>query len=562
MNMRLENKSDFEILIQIMYEYIWNISKIRKMIIPAIAIISLGKLLHVQTSKIIKSFTEGITHSEYSLKPIISFSICLFLQKSITELGGIYTCSAKHIGYRIAKKRAYQYFLNLKPEDYKKISTGEMQNIIHRKAEAIKDILNVIIEQIIPLILGVIITSTNIMSVLGITPTFITLFTILIYIVATIQITIWRNEFKKKINLNQDYSQNVLNDGLSNFETIFTNGTEEYEAIRYENLLKLTQTNEIMFNKTMFILNAVQENIWGLQLVLVILYICIFNQNFNAPDLAYLLNILTIFQKSLNNLGFMYGKYKTGMINIRQIDLPVRTKHEPKNKKIVLFTNTISVYDLTYSYNNKMILECVNFTIRRGEKIAIVGQNGAGKTTLIKSLLKYNSADAQIFIDQYNIEDISEDNFRQLISYVPQSASLFNETVLYNIKYGNFHIHEDQIYKSAIYLGIHDTILKLENGYQTICGENGSKLSGGERQKIVILREYLKNTPLLLLDEPTASMDKSSEASIFATLLTKEDISILAIVHNHELLKMFDKILLIENKKIKEVTLDELVIRH
>ena len=560
--MRLENKSDFEILIQIMYEYIWNISKIRKMIIPAIAIISLGKLLHVQTSKIIKSFTEGITHSEYSLKPIISFSICLFLQKSITELGGIYTCSAKHIGYRIAKKRAYQYFLNLKPEDYKKISTGEMQNIIHRKAEAIKDILNVIIEQIIPLILGVIITSTNIMSVLGITPTFITLFTILIYIVATIQITIWRNEFKKKINLNQDYSQNVLNDGLSNFETIFTNGTEEYEAIRYENLLKLTQTNEIMFNKTMFILNAVQENIWGLQLVLVILYICIFNQNFNAPDLAYLLNILTIFQKSLNNLGFMYGKYKTGMINIRQIDLPVRTKHEPKNRKIVLFTNTISVYDLTYSYNNKMILECVNFTIRRGEKIAIVGQNGAGKTTLIKSLLKYNSADAQIFIDQYNIEDISEDNFRQLISYVPQSASMFNETVLYNIKYGNFHIHEDQIYKSAIYLGIHDTILKLENGYQTICGENGSKLSGGERQKIVILREYLKNTPLLLLDEPTASMDKSSEASIFATLLTKEDISILAIVHNHELLKMFDKILLIENKKIKEVTLDELVIRH
>lgn len=560
--MRLENKSDFEILIQIMYEYIWNISKIRKMIIPAIAIISLGKLLHVQTSKIIKSFTEGITHSEYSLKPIISFSICLFLQKSITELGGIYTCSAKHIGYRIAKKRAYQYFLNLKPEDYKKISTGEMQNIIHRKAEAIKDILNVIIEQIIPLILGVIITSTNIMSVLGITPTFITLFTILIYIVATIQITIWRNEFKKKINLNQDYSQNVLNDGLSNFETIFTNGTEEYEAIRYENLLKLTQTNEIMFNKTMFILNAVQENIWGLQLVLVILYICIFNQNFNAPDLAYLLNILTIFQKSLNNLGFMYGKYKTGMINIRQIDLPVRTKHEPKNRKIVLFTNTISVYDLTYSYNNKMILECVNFTIRRGEKIAIVGQNGAGKTTLIKSLLKYNSADAQIFIDQYNIEDISEDNFRQLISYVPQSASLFNETILYNIKYGNFHIHEDQIYKSAIYLGIHDTILKLENGYQTICGENGSKLSGGERQKIVILREYLKNTPLLLLDEPTASMDKSSEASIFATLLTKEDISILAIVHNHELLKMFDKILLIENKKIKEVTLDELVIRH
>lgn len=562
MNMRLENKSDFEILIQIMYEYIWNISKIRKMIIPAIAIISLGKLLHVQTSKIIKSFTERITHSEYSLKPIISFSICLFLQKSITELGGIYTCSAKHIGYRIAKKRAYQYFLNLKPEDYKKISTGEMQNIIHRKAEAIKDILNVIIEQIIPLILGVIITSTNIMSVLGITPTFITLFTILIYIVATIQITIWRNEFKKKINLNQDYSQNVLNDGLSNFETIFTNGTEEYEAIRYENLLKLTQTNEIMFNKTMFILNAVQENIWGLQLVLVILYICIFNQNFNAPDLAYLLNILTIFQKSLNNLGFMYGKYKTGMINIRQIDLPVRTKHEPKNRKIVLFTNTISVYDLTYSYNNKMILECVNFTIHRGEKIAIVGQNGAGKTTLIKSLLKYNSADAQIFIDQYNIEDISEDNFRQLISYVPQSASLFNETVLYNIKYGNFHIHEDQIYKSAIYLGIHDTILKLENGYQTICGENGSKLSGGERQKIVILREYLKNTPLLLLDEPTASMDKSSEASIFATLLTKEDISILAIVHNHELLKMFDKILLIENKKIKEVTLDELVIRH
>ena len=222
----------------------------------------------------------------------------------------------------------------------------------------------------------------------------------------------------------------------------------------------------------------------------------------------------------------------------------------------------LEIKKVTKKYGQKTAIKDISLVVNEGEIFGFVGPNGAGKTTLIKSLLKYNSADAQIFIDQYNIEDISEDNFRQLISYVPQSASLFNETVLYNIKYGNFHIHEDQIYKSAIYLGIHDTILKLENGYQTICGENGSKLSGGERQKIVILREYLKNTPLLLLDEPTASMDKSSEASIFATLLTKEDISILAIVHNHELLKMFDKILLIENKKIKEVTLDELVIRH
>lgn len=546
--------SDAQIVWKIVLEYIWGVPEIRKIIVPSFALVVLANILFIMQSRYLRIISQTVASERYDMRPVLLFGMTLFIYTVINELSSMFLAKTGHIGFRIANKRTYSYFLLLTPEDFRATPKGEMQNIIQRKAEAIRDILDVMTKQIMPLVVQLTICCTNIITVIGMVAAFILLVSVVIYCVITVRITEWRNKLRVKVNYNLDTSQNQLNDGLGNYETIFTTGTEEYEARKYERCLAKTQNNEIILTRSMYLLNAAQGSVWAIQLFSLLLVLCIIMKSLKAEDLSYMLPIINMFQKSLFNFGFMYGKFKTGAINIRKTDLPSRLKKTTGHKNLFAMKEQLSVYDLTYGYKNRLVLDQASFHVMKGDKVAIVGRNGSGKSTLLKSLTKFNSSEAQIFIDQVNCEDLADENYRSLVSYVPQSASLFNESVMYNIKYGNINVYDEQVYKAAMILGVHDSIKKLEFGYNTMCGENGSALSGGERQKIAILRAFLKNSSILLLDEPTASIDKEAEESIMRTLLSTPDTTVLAIVHNIDLLPLFNKVLLVEDKKVHEMT--------
>lgn len=302
----------------------------------------------------------------------------------------------------------------------------------------------------------------------------------------------------------------------------------------------------------MYFLNLAQEVIWALQLFLVVFLLCIVSKTMTVDTLSYTVTVLSVFHGDLSNLGFMYGKYKTGMINIKKTNLKTRKDNNLTKKKVSGIKKQIKIFDLSYKLNDKIILDSINFEINKGDKIAIIGHNGSGKSSLLKCILKYNTSDIQMFVDDVNIQNISEEDFKNLFAYVSQSSSLFNESVMYNIKYTNKKVYEEQIYNAANHLTVHESIMRLKNGYHTLCGENGSALSGGERQKISILRAYLKNAGILVLDEATASMDIKSEHNIFEVITSDKKLTCIAIVHNLDLLKKFNRILLVKDKKVIE----------
>lgn len=194
--------------------------------------------------------------------------------------------------------------------------------------------------------------------------------------------------------------------------------------------------------------------------------------------------------------------------------------------------------------------------------MAIVGKNGVGKSTLLKSFLKLRPLRAgDISIDGVSIGDIDDGAFRDLVGFVPQDTHLFNESVMYNIMYGSPKVFEEDVYRLSKALGLHESIMGLESGYQTCVGEQGSSLSGGERQKIVILRALIRECPILVMDEPTAALDKKAEGKILEQIMRYDGLTVLAIVHNLEILKIFDRILLVEKAGVREIAgLDELSI--
>ena len=545
-------KSDIKILWEITVNYIIRDKEVRKMIIPALAACVISKLLYVKSSESSSEITKKLHKHESVVISVIIFGMCLLFSGIISELGKLYICKARHIGYSVANRKAYEYFLNLHPDDFKNTKKGEMQNIIQRKADAIKNIIDVLTLNLLPFFVTTTIACVSIILKLGIVVNFIVLFTIAIYIVATIQITIWRNKLRIKINSGVDTSQNMLNDGIGNYETIFTCGTEEYEAKRYGLKLKATQRNDVVLSRSMYLLNIVQGAIWALQLFAVVFTGCVLMKSLEANDITYVISLLSVFHKELNNLGYMYGLYKEGMINIKRTYLPTRVKKIENGLRLGTMQKQMSIYDLNYAINNKKILDNCNFTINKGDKIALIGHNGAGKSTLLKSLLKLNHSESQMYIDDINVDTLNEKDFKNLIAYVSQSASLFNETVMYNIKYSNKNVYEEQIYKAAMHLGIHESIKRLENGYYTMCGESGNNLSGGERQKIALLRAYLKGSSIMLLDEPTASMDRKSEEEVLDILFNDEKLTILVIPNSKKVLNRCNRVFMVEDMNVIE----------
>ncbi|OQS55029.1 ABCB24 [Ecytonucleospora hepatopenaei] len=548
------NHSDLKILWSVIVFYIIKQSKIRRVFIPGLAACIISKLFYIRSSRTIGDIAKKLSSDESVIKTVFLYGMFLFLSCTTNQLGKMFVSRARHIGYTIANKQSYSYFLHLYPEDFRNIKKGEMQNIIQRKADAVKDILDVLTLHFLPFLVTVVVAGADIILKLGVFANIIVLTTLFIYIFVTISITLWRNKIRITLNNNLDNSQNVLNDGINNFETIFTNGTETYEVSKYEKCLKVTEKNEIFFSRTMYFLNLAQEVIWALQLFLVVFLLCIVSKTMTVDTLSYTVTVLSVFHGDLSNLGFMYGKYKTGMINIKKTNLKTRKDNNLTKKKVSGIKKQIKIFDLSYKLNDKIILDSINFEINKGDKIAIIGHNGSGKSSLLKCILKYNTSDIQMFVDDVNIQNISEEDFKNLFAYVSQSSSLFNESVMYNIKYTNKKVYEEQIYNAANHLTVHESIMRLKNGYHTLCGENGSALSGGERQKISILRAYLKNAGILVLDEATASMDIKSEHNIFEVITSDKKLTCIAIVHNLDLLKKFNRILLVKDKKVIEIS--------
>jgi ATP-binding cassette subfamily B protein len=345
----------------------------------------------------------------------------------------------------------------------------------------------------------------------------ITFVALVFYVIFTIQVTEWRTQYRRKMNeLDSRAHQRAV---------------DSYEASRYDENLHRYREAAIKSQRSLALLNGGQQTIIAIGLILILWQATqgVVDGVMTIGDLV-LVNVLMIqLYIPLNFLGVIYREIKQALTDMDRMFSLLQTDQEiadsPTATDLVVHQKQLGpqvVFEnVSFSYeSNRDILKDLSFVIEPGQTTAVVGHSGAGKSTLARLLFRfYDVTGGTIFLDKQNIKDIKQLSLRQAIGIVPQDTVLFNDTVAYNIAYGRPGASQAEIESAAKSAQIHDFIISLPDGYQTMVGERGLKLSGGEKQRVAIARTLLKNPSLLIFDEATSALDSETERAIQKELM-------------------------------------------
>ena len=392
-----------------------------------------------------------------------------------------------------------------------------------------------------------------------------------LYIAFSLAVTEWRTRFVREANQMDNQSNTRAVDSLLNYETVKYFNAEAYEAERYDRDLAAWEEARIKHRLSLAALNSGQAFIVAAAIT-VMMGMAAFqvaDGRMSLGDLtminAYLLQLFI----PLNNLGFVYREMRESLINIERIfslmDQPPQVADRNDAAALVPDGGEVRFEGVAFGYQpDRPILRDVTFTIPPGEKVALVGPSGAGKSTIARLLFRFYDVDAgRITINGQDIRDVTQQSLRAAIGVVPQDTVLFNDTIRFNIAYGRPDATEAEIWDAVRRAHLDGFVRDLPDGLDTLVGERGLKVSGGEKQRIAIARVLLKDPPLLVLDEATSSLDSAAEQAILATL---EEVAAsrttLAIAHRLSTIQDADRILLIDGGRIVEAgTHDELLAR-
>ncbi|KAF9762386.1 ATP-binding cassette sub-family B member 7, mitochondrial [Nosema granulosis] len=549
----IKNERSVDIVKKIYLRYVFRSPFVRYFCFIIIVSTFMASLLEVYVANSAKELTKEIEKGS-NIKNILTLNTAVCLSWIVVSLLNkyIFSIPVQRV-YRLATKNAFEACIRMELSRYSRLGSGEIQTVIDRESKAISELIEVSFLNIIPIFFTLSLTSYNISDQLGLTVLLIILSTILLFFVTTIKIVHWRTRIRHDYNVSQQLCSNTLQDSLINHETILSYKKEEYETVKYNNAFSRVENDCNRLWISLSFLFMVNKLVFALQLFVVIIF-----SNYgwhtgklSGPNFSLFLATNKILFANLGQLGFFYSRFTQAIMNVKTSFSSLKYEDSGTNT-VQRFDKDIIFRDVSFYYDYKMILNNVNFSIKKGEKVAIIGKNGVGKSTIIKMLMKFEPYSGEIYIDGQELRSITDESYRNLISYVPQTSFLFNETVEDNILYGTKDINIEDAHSTCKHIGVHDSITRLEEGYKTRVGDKGSLLSGGERQKILLVRAVLKNSPIFIMDEPTAALDKNSEEDILRFILEqRKESTVIMILHNLELVKLFDKAIHIKNKKIE-----------
>ncbi|MBU3622883.1 ABC transporter ATP-binding protein/permease [Polynucleobacter sp. AP-Latsch-80-C2] len=393
----------------------------------------------------------------------------------------------------------------------------------------------------------------------------ITLAALVIYIGFTIVVTEWRTHYRRTMNDMDSKANQKAIDSLLNFETVKYFGNEAFEASRYDENLLRYQAAAVKSQKTLAILNLGQQIIiaTGLMLILWRSTVGVVNGSMTLGDLVLVNTLMIQLYIPLNFLGVIYREIKQSLTDMDRMFSLLNTEKDIADSldaKILQIHNRelgpdVRFEHVSFHYESKReILRDVSFNIPAGTITAVVGQSGAGKSTLARLLFRfYDVQTGKVLIDGQNIEDVTQASLRKAIGIVPQDTVLFNDTIGYNIAYGNPSASIEEVHEAARAAQIDGFIKRLPDGYDTQVGERGLKLSGGEKQRVAIARTLLKKPAMLIFDEATSALDSKTERAFQDELLSlAKNRTTLIIAHRLSTIIHADQILVMEHGQIVE----------
>jgi ATP-binding cassette subfamily B protein len=440
--------------------------------------------------------------------------------------------------------------------------TGAISRDLERGTRSVGGIMNFMVFSIIPVAVEFLLVAILLLGNYNIAFTLVTFGTVAIYIGFTIWVTEWRMDFRHEMNRLDSKANSHAIDSLMNYETVKYFNNEALELKRYDKTLNRWEDIAVKSYTSMALLNFGQATIIALGVTAIMFFATqgVVDKEMSIGDLVMVNALMLQLFIPLGALGIIYRQFKYTLADMDLVFKLLEQEPEIQDVKsapaLRLQHGNIEFRQVDFSYQaERQILKDISFSLHAGQTFAVVGHSGAGKSTLSRLLFRfYDCNRGAIYIDQQNIKDISQDSLRQAIAIVPQDTVLFNESIYYNIHYGNPSASKEAVIEAAKMAQIYDFIEALPKQWDTVVGERGLKLSGGEKQRVAIARAIIKQPMIMVFDEATSSLDSETEAAIQKTLKTVSQYhTTLIIAHRLSTIIDADKILVMEAGRIIEM---------
>ena len=456
--------------------------------------------------------------------------------------------------------KMFEHLHNLSLQFHLNRQTGALAKYIDRGTKGIDFLLRYVLFNVVPTFFEIFLVAAILFYLYGFWYAFVTLITIGLYSYLTFQITEWRNVFRKRMNKSDNEVSTKMIDSLLNFETVKYFNNEIYESNRLDESLKEYELAANQSRHSLSLLNIAQTFIimLGITIMLVMSAYGIRNGDISIGGFVVINAYMLQLYQPLNFLGSVYREIRQALTDMENmfslLDVSPSSKSDLENLPNSNLTE-IRFENVSFDYDvRRTIINNITFKVPDGKKVAIVGPTGAGKSTISRLLFKfYNPKKGNIYINDTNINKVSQESLSKIIGVVPQDTVLFNDTIYYNIAYGNTYSTKEEIISAAKNADIHNFIKILPDGYETIVGERGLKLSGGEKQRVAIARTILKNPRIFFFDEATSALDTSTEKEIQKNLeKISENKTTLVIAHRLSTAANADNIIVLDKGVITE----------
>ena len=556
-----KSKVNFNNIVK-MFPYVWNF---KSRVIFALIFLIIAKLATVAVPILLKDIVDSLNNENslliLPLGLLIAYGLLRLTTAFFNELRDILFAKVRyHAVYEISVK-VLTHLHKMSLRFHLERQTGSIIRDLERGTQSLSSLINYMVFIILPTIIEVLLVGAILILTYNINFALITFSTIVVYIIFTLKVTNWRMNFRHDMNRFDSESNSIAVDSLLNYETVKYFNNEKLEITRFSNILFKWENSAMQSIKTMSLLNFGQALITtiGVTLIMIEASSGVIDSTLTLGDLVLVNALMLQLFAPLNTLGIVYRQIIYALADmdmlVKLLEKDIEITDDKNAKDLIVTAGDIKFNKVSFSYNNnRKILKSVSLDIPSGKKVAIVGPSGAGKSTVGRLLFRfYDSTEGNILIDNQDIVRCTQNSLRNNIAVVPQDAVLFNESIYFNIKYANNNANKDDIIKAASVANIHHFIDSLPDKYDTLVGERGLKLSGGEKQRVAIARAVLKNPKIILFDEATSSLDSESENKILHSMKEiSKNITSLIIAHRLSTIKDADNIYVLNEGEVIE----------